>query len=42
MSDMVYLAYANDPNASEEQKKKEKEYKKYIDEHIDNVNKACC
>ena len=40
MSAMVYLAYANDPNASEEQKKKEKEYKKYIDEHIDNVHKA--
>lgn len=40
MSDLICLTMINDPNISEEQRKKEKEYKKYIDEHIKNVNKA--
>lgn len=40
MSDLIYLAYANDPSISEEQREKEKEYKRYIDEHIKNVTNA--
>lgn len=40
MSDLICLTIINDPNISEEQREKEKEYKKYIDEHIKNVNKA--
>ena len=40
MSDLIYLAYANDPSASEEKKKKEIEYKRYVDEHRSNVEKA--
>ena len=39
MSNMIYLAIVSDPNISEEQRKKEKEYKKYVDEHINNVRK---
>ena len=40
MSDLIYLTYANDPSASEEKKKKEIEYKRYVDEHRSNVEKA--
>lgn len=40
VSHMIYLAYANDPSISDEQKKAENEYKEYIEEHINNVNKA--
>lgn len=39
MSNMIYLAIVSDPNISEIQKKKEKEYKKYVDEHINNVRR---
>jgi len=40
VSHMIYLAYANDPSISDEQKKAENKYKEYIEEHINNVNKA--
>ena len=40
MGDILVLAIMEDPNITEEQKQKEKEYKKYVDEHISNVNKA--
>lgn len=37
---LIYLAMACDPNISEEQRKQEKAYKKYVDEHRANVKKA--
>lgn len=40
MGDMVLLAMINDPNIPDEQRAKEKEYKKYVDEHISNVKTA--
>ena len=39
-NNMVFTMLINDPNLSEEQRKKEKEYKKYVDTHVDNVKKA--
>ena len=40
MSNFVYMAIMADPTISDEQKKQEKAYKAYVDEHIANVKKA--
>ena len=40
MGNMVYLAMLADPTMSKEQKEQEKQYKKYVDEHKSNVEKA--
>lgn len=40
MGNMVYLAILADPTMSKEQKEQEKQYKKYVDEHKSNVEKA--
>lgn len=40
MSDLIYLTIYGDPNISDEQRKNEKKYKKYVDEHRSNVKKA--
>lgn len=40
MGDLVYLAIINDPTMSNEQRLLEKKYKKYVDEHVSNVNKV--
>ena len=40
MSNFVYMAIMADPTISEEQRKQEKAYKDYVDEHIANVKKA--
>ena len=40
MGNLLCLAMIEDPTISEEQRKQEKAYKKYVDEHISNVKTA--
>ena len=40
MSDLVYLAIMADPHMPMAQRKQEKAYKDYVDEHVQNVKIA--